>query len=543
MKRPIYLGFDLSTQSLTTLLFDLDNGIEEKLSLNFDTALPQYGTKEGVPPSPDPTLAQADPMMWVQALDLMMQRLRDRNELQNIAAISVSAQQHGTVYLNAEFEKALEGLLPDKPMAEQLSGVLSRPLAPIWMDSSTSRQCSEITQAMGGDMNLVNITGSVATERFAASQIRKFWQQYPADYEHTASIALISSFITSLLCGHIAPVDAGDGLGTNLADVRTMQWSPEAIMAAAPGLAPRLPKFVSSDRVVGNIAPYHCERYGFAPSCQVVVGTGDNPASLAGLGLVGVQEVAAISLGTSDTYFGYTKSPLNRTSAEGHLFGAADGGYMYLICFKNGSLARAKIKDDHGLSWMDFSDILLKTQPGNQGRVMLPYLWPEITPKVLEPKIHRYGGLGELDAEANVRAVAEAQIMSMYLHSEWVGKRPHEVCVTAGGSENRGLLTTIAQVFGATVKAFEISDSAALGAALRAARIHLQTQGEDRSIAALNRAAIDLSKVETVAPDPASTAIYQGAHGLLEVYAACEKHALGDGPDPQAHIDHFKSHY
>ena len=42
-------------------------------------------------------------------------------------------------------------------------------------------------------------------------------------------------------------------------------------------------------------------RFGFDPKCMVVAGTGDNPATLAGLGL-NPGEVA-ISMGTSDNLF------------------------------------------------------------------------------------------------------------------------------------------------------------------------------------------------------------------------------------------------
>ncbi|MHA2474497.1 MAG: carbohydrate kinase, partial [Promethearchaeota archaeon] len=65
-------------------------------------------------------------------------------------------------------------------------------------------------------------------------------------------------------------------------------------------------------------------------------------------------------------------------SGEGHLFGAPTGDYMGLICYKNGSLAREKIKHTFDLSWKEFSSILKSTPSGNYGKVMLPYFFPEI---------------------------------------------------------------------------------------------------------------------------------------------------------------------
>lgn len=123
------------------------------------------------------------------------------------------------------------------------------------MDSSTGRECREITVALGGDGSVARLTGSVATEWFAGPQIRKFWKEDPEAYDRAAHIALISSFVTSLLFGCFAPVDAGDGYGTNLADVRSGTWSQAAMEAAAPGLQQRLPRRVAEDCIVGCVSP------------------------------------------------------------------------------------------------------------------------------------------------------------------------------------------------------------------------------------------------------------------------------------------------
>ncbi len=76
---------------------------------------------------------------------------------------------------------------------------------------------------------------------------------------------------------------------------------------------------------------------------------------------------------------------------------------------------------------------------------------------VLEPGVRRFGGLKADD------------MVSIYLHSRWIGRRPQRLFITAGGAQNEGLLKLIAQVFGVPVQVFDVSDSAALGAAIRAA--------------------------------------------------------------------------
>jgi xylulokinase len=123
-----------------------------------------------------------------------------------VLGISGSGQQHGSVYLNSKFEGILENLNPALPLAEQIEPALSRKTSPIWMDSSTSAECGEISKAVGAK-KLQELTGSPAIERFTGSQIRKFWKTQPEDYKKTERIHLVSSFMASVLCGENAPID------------------------------------------------------------------------------------------------------------------------------------------------------------------------------------------------------------------------------------------------------------------------------------------------------------------------------------------------
>jgi xylulokinase len=541
MKGSKFLGLDLSTQSLTALVIDLSEwSIVFRASFAFDETYPSYQTRGGVRVAQNPRVVRADPLMWAEALDDMLDLLAQRGFTKQICGISVSAQQHGSVYLKAGAARCLGTLNPARPLVSQINPIFSRTMAPVWMDSSTSKECEEITQTLGGDSRTAMLTGSKATERFTGPQIRKFWKDNPRAYEKTTRIALVSSFMTSLLLGFPAPVDCGDGFGTNLANIRSGRWSRKALGATAPRLRNKLPDLVRGDVQLGRVSAYLAERYGFKPETEVTIGTGDNPSSLVGLGLIGDRFRHAISLGTSDTYFGYLRGAGKTGSSEGHIFGAADGRFMFLLCFKNGSVARQAVKDQHILNWNDFSGILLSTTPGNRGKVMLPYFQPEVTPLVLVPGVRRFGGLREEDVEGNVRAVAEGQIMSMFLHSRRFGVKAETLVVTAGGSGNEGLVQVIADIFDAQVRSFEVKDGAALGAALRAAGGFLNAHGERKTWSELAEKFLRLNESKSVGPRKGAVRIYHGENGLLRVYEACEAYALGAGPDPEGRIKRFK---
>ena len=93
----LYLGIDAGTQSIKAELIDVESGrIVESCAVNFGAELPQYGAPNGFCPHPDPTVRQADPLMWLDALDRVLEKLRDAGApLDRVAGISGPGQQHG----------------------------------------------------------------------------------------------------------------------------------------------------------------------------------------------------------------------------------------------------------------------------------------------------------------------------------------------------------------------------------------------------------------------------------------------------------------
>jgi xylulokinase len=505
---PLYLGLDSSTQSLSALVIDTDAGkVVADRSVNFGARLPRYQSPNGFLPNADPAVKHSDPLMWVEALDLVLHELRAASvDLARVAGISGAGQQHGSVYLSKSLDQ-VPAWSPDAPLADQVRPLLSRKTSPIWMDSSTSAECAEIAAAVGGDERVADLTGSRATLRFTGPQIRRFYKTSPAEWQATAEIHLVSSFVASLLAGRSASIDLGDGAGMNLLDLATGRWSDAMLEATAPGLRDKLRPPVASTTVVGTIAPYFVKKYGFAAGTKVVAFTGDNPSSLIGMG-ASRPGTAVISLGTSDTVF--TAMAQKRTDPRGYgsVFGNPAGGFMSLACFSNGSLAREEIAKRMGLSWDEFAAAIVdRTQPGNGGNLLLPYFVPEITPRLLAPAPRWFGSesfVAGKDAAAAARAVVEAQALSMRLHSDWIGETMHTILVTGGASRNRGLLRVLADVFQATIMPLSIANSSALGGALRAAQAV-----ERRAWDELYGRFCPPERALAVRPDPGVKAAYQ----------------------------------
>ena len=510
-----FLGLDSSTQSLSAVVIDTDSGaVVASHNVAFGDRLPAYGSPRGFLPNADPTIIHSDPLMWVEALELLLGELRGQGvDLSRVAGISGAGQQHGSVYLARSFDDA-GGWVPGRPLRDQVAPLLSRRTAPIWMDSSTSAECAEIAAAVGGDARVVTLTGSRAIERFTGPQIRKFWKQSPLEWERTVEVHLVSSFMASLLVGRTAPIDRGDGAGMDLLELATGAWHRPLLEATAPGLAAKLRQPVPSGTQVGAVAPYFVEKFGFRPGTPVVAFTGDNPSSLVGMGAALPGRVV-VSLGTSDTVFAAMAAPRTDPRGYGHVFGNPAGGFMALVCFANGSLAREEVARRFNLGWEDFARaILAETKPGNGGNLLLPFFAPEITPRLTRPAPRWFGApefVAGRDAPAAARAVVEAQALGMRLHAGFIGEAIDTLLVTGGASRNAGLLRVLADVFQARIVPLQVSNSSAIGGALRAAAAVEGAAWEDLFA---RFCAPDTARA--VEPDPATRAVYAELGAQLE---------------------------
>ncbi len=503
----MFLGLDSSTQSLTAVIIDSATGeIACQHSVNFGADLPQYGCPNGFIPGGVNGEVHADPRMWLDALDLLFSRLKAATDLSKVEMIAGSGQQHGSVYLDATFDNRLASLDPTSGLSARISPAFTRASSPIWMDTSTGAECTEITAALGNPAEVCRRSGSIAIERFTGPQIRRFYKTDPDAYAKTARVHLVSSFIASVIAGKSVNIDYGDGAGMNLLNLSTLAWDSELVQATAPGLLEKLPAPAAATTVQGTVSSYLVEKYGLSPNCRCALFTGDNPASLVGMGATTPGNIV-ISLGTSDTFFAAMPGPKTDPNGFGHVFGNPAGGFMSLICFRNGSLAREALRDRLGLDWSAFDRAALaQTRAAAGENLMLPFFGPEITPR------HDFSGpvlKGSRDFESGavpglqIRALLEGQFLNMRLHSQWMEVKAERIRLTGGASKNDGIAQLVADVFQAPVERLDVSNSAALGAALIAAA----TAGHD--LENLQQTFCRCSEGSTLAPDPALATVYQ----------------------------------
>ncbi|XP_006890713.1 PREDICTED: xylulose kinase [Elephantulus edwardii] len=524
------LGWDFSTQQVKVVAVDSNLNVFYEKSVQFDRDVPEFGTQGGVHVHEDGLTVTSPVLMWVQALDIVLKTMKASGfDFSQVIALSGAGQQHGSVYWKAGASRTLASLSPDLLLRQQLEACFSVGDSPVWMDSSSTEQCRQLEAATGGAQALSRLTGSRAYERFTGNQIAKIYQQNPEAYSHTERISLVSSFAASLFLGSYCPIDYSDGSGMNLLQIHDKAWSPACLHACAPHLEDKLGQPVPSHAVVGAISPYYVQRYGFHPECKVVAFTGDNPASLAGMQLA--EGDIAVSLGTSDTLFLWLQEP--RPSLEGHIFcnPVDPQHYMALLCFKNGSLMRERIRDESAFcSWDEFSKALRTTEMGNGGNLGFYFDVMEITPEIVGR--HRFNAEGQevsaFPRDVEIRALIEGQFMAKRIHAEGLGYRvmsKTKILATGGASHNRDILQVLADVFGAPVYVTDTANSACVGSAYRA--FHGLATGPDAPFAEIVKLAPRPRLAAT--PAPGAAQVYEA---LLLRYAKLEQRILSQTRGP-----------
>jgi xylulokinase len=93
MTRPLFLGFDLSTQQLKAAVIDESGSLIHESSIHFDRDLSVYGTTNGALHGEEKGEVYCPVIVWIHALDNLMDKMKSSSiPFGDIVAISGAAQ-------------------------------------------------------------------------------------------------------------------------------------------------------------------------------------------------------------------------------------------------------------------------------------------------------------------------------------------------------------------------------------------------------------------------------------------------------------------
>jgi xylulokinase len=536
------LGLDLSTQSITAAVLDVGNPRAAAFKISIDYLADKRTNSFGIggdyilPPS-EPGEAKQPALMFLAALDAVLSDLKKKlpsagYDISDIAVVNFSAQQHGHVLLNSDFATALQTLsnagTKNRELSEIFGNSLAVPFARIWRTSNTAKEAETVRERVGRKKRIIEITGSDAPLRFSAFGIMKTAAENSKEYEKTATIHQLNTFLACVLSGSAdAPLDFGAGCGTSLMDYRARDWSVALIEAAGadlPGgpdaLRKKLPPLGSALASAGTIAKYFSDKYGFSPDCEILAGSGDNPETKAPV------DGTLLSLGTSFVLMaetdGRTMDPTGNANA---MYDGLDRPFSF-GCRTNGALRWDGVRAMHGLSKNDYAPaeaMLAATPPGNRGRVFLWQAEEEsfpVSPVFGPVRI----GYSEPDLAADYAGIVESTIGAMFIFSRSFMKPGKTFFVTGGPAESPEILRRVAAIFDRTVVPLG-KGGAALGAAYAGAYAFLKKHRPDESAAEIFRGIVP-PKEKWVHPHPDDARAYHGKGKYLDVLSGAMKKYL-----------------
>lgn len=488
--RTLIVGVDSGTQSTKTLVIDASKG---KV---LGSASQAYDLLPGLPPG----AKEQHPHTWRDAtLKTIRAALKKAGaKAGEVKAIGVSGQQHGFVPLDAQ-------------------GEVIRP-AKLWCDTSTSAECDEITQAVGGFKATVREIGNAVLPGFTASKILWLKKNEPKNFAKLAAVLLPHDYLNYWLTGEKV-MEYGDASGTALLDVRKRRWSKAVLETIDAELEGKLPKLISSDQPAGRLQASTAKALGLGTDVVVSAGGGDNMMGAIGTGNTRPGVITA-SFGTSGTIYACAGKPVVDPRGEIAAFCDSANQWLPLLCTMNVTVATEMLRNDFGMDHDQFMKVAAKAPAGSEGLVLLPYLEGERTPNVPDGTGVFLGvNTRTFTAEHFARAAMEGVTLGMNYGLRRLGElgvQPTQIRATGGGAKSKLWRQIMADIFNAEVVTLKVSEGAAYGAALQALWCWRREGGDQVTIQEITDKFVVLNHAETAQPIAKNAKIYEELQGLQD---------------------------
>ena len=467
-------GVDSSTQSCKVVIVDPATG----------EILPSGSAAH-------PAGTEVDPEEWWSAL---RQAITDAGGFADVAAVSISGQQHGLIALDRYGQVIRDALL--------------------WNDLRSDAAARSLIAEIGA-AEFVRRAGIVPVASFTAAKLRWLRDHEPDNAARVAAVALPHDWLTWRLLGYgphsseavrgpdleALATDASDASGTAYFSAVTGRYDLELFHAAfgtaareafgtanreaaGPKEAARAQETAgaqgpaSADEDSPSDAPVILPRVlgphdsaGHTPEGVLVgPGAGDNAAAALGLGAASGDVV--ISIGTSGTVFSPTQLEISDPSGIVAGFASADGGRLPLVA----TLNAARVLDSAAVllraSHSDVAALALAATPGAKGLTLVPYFEGERTPNLPEARARLEGMTLANSSPDNVaRAFVEGMLCGLADGLDAVlrqGVSVERLLLIGGAARNPAVREVARDIFTVPIDVPEQAEYVAIGAARQA---------------------------------------------------------------------------
>jgi xylulokinase len=340
----MYLGFDLGTSGLRTILVSEAGEIIGSAEAHYDVSHAHSGWSE------------QDPAAWVEACKQTLSDLRSAHptELAALKGIGLSGHMHGATLVDS-------------------NGDVLRPCM-LWNDTRSAEQAAQLDTTAG----FRDISGNIVFPGFTAPKVAWVAAHEPDIFSKIHKVLLPKDYLRYWLTGEYYG-DMSDAAGTSWLDVGARDWSDD-LLAKSGMRRDQMPDLVEGCEAAGELRAELCADWGITGAVTVVGGGGDNAVAACGVGCFKEGD-GFVSLGTSGVLLAAKDSFAPKPESAVHTFCHAIPDTWYQM----GVILAATdcmnwLSKNLGPSPAELSGLLGDTISGPGAIRFLPYLSGERTP-------------------------------------------------------------------------------------------------------------------------------------------------------------------
>ena len=272
----MFIGIDLGTSSVKTILIDESQKMIDQASCNIDLMNLQSGYYEQIPDS------------WFNATLKCFSELKKNypKEFISTKSIGLSGQMHGATLINK-------------------NGNVLRPCI-LWNDTRSTKECFEMEKQYP---QLREESGNIAMPGFTAPKILWIKKNEYSIFKEIYKVLLPKDYLRFKLTNSFY-TDMSDASGTLWLNVKKREWSDNLLELTGLNLS-NMPNLVEGNEPTSYLSNEIKSKFGFQNKVLIAGGAGDQAAGALGSGVID-SEQSMISLGTSGVYF----SPISKFSSN-----------------------------------------------------------------------------------------------------------------------------------------------------------------------------------------------------------------------------------
>lgn len=437
-----YLGVDIGTSSVKSLLMDAEGRIAGTSQIGYDIIKSSLKYAE-----------QNMEEIWEATRKTIADIVRRYpKEAAKIQGVSYSGQMHGLVMVDKD-------------------GNLIRN-AIIWADQRSAEEIEKIYQIVGKDAYRNVVLNSLSTG-FLISSLVWVMEHEHENYERIHAVMFPKDYIRFRMCGELG-TDMSDASSGAIFDTCKRQWAWELIEKL--GIRKEIfPECRESSEIAGEVTKDCAAQTGLKAGIKIAYGGGDTLMQGVGNGIIAPGTLAA-NIGTSCQLSGGFHEPVYdkefRTNTFCHvkkdlwlLMGAHLSGGVAMKWLMNQIL-------DMG-SFDEMTALAATAPAGSEGLVFLPYLSGERTPHNDPDARGIYFGMTLKHTRAHmIRSTMEGIVFGLRSSVEIfkeLGIEYHKIIASGGGARGQLFLQMQADIFDCDIYTNQGSEQAGIGAAITAA--------------------------------------------------------------------------